>query len=148
LKDLNEITVENLISSPRSRELEFLEDDPAKNTKSLALKSSQKSSKALKAKVMESEEEVIKGELDQDSEDEFMALLTRRFQQWAGKSKRFSSKKGSLKSSSSKEKMDGKKGCFNSAKSLVILLLIVQCFNPSKKERRAAPKKKVSRTSS
>jgi hypothetical protein len=47
----------------------------------LALKNTLKSSRALKAQVVESEEEgIVEEEVVEDSEDEFIALLTRRFQ--------------------------------------------------------------------
>jgi hypothetical protein len=94
-KNLNDLSLENLISSLKSHELELLTDEPVKKSKPLALKSSQKSSKALKAKVIEYEEEEASEEVpEEESEDEEMILLTKRFQQWARKNKKFSSRSG------------------------------------------------------
>ncbi|MCI79585.1 hypothetical protein A2U01_0100856, partial [Trifolium medium] len=65
-------------------------DEPTKKGKPLALKSTRSSSKALKAKIVESEEEEATEEAPEEgSEDEEMALLTIRFQQWARKNKKF-----------------------------------------------------------
>ena len=46
-KDLNKVTLEELISSLRSHEIELNEDEPQKKNKSVALKSRRKESKAL-----------------------------------------------------------------------------------------------------
>jgi hypothetical protein len=61
--------------------MELQADELVKKTKFLALKNTHKSSRALKAQVVESEEEgIVEEEVVEDSEDEFIALLTRRFQ--------------------------------------------------------------------
>jgi hypothetical protein len=61
--------------------MELQADELVKKTKFLALKNTQKSSRALKAQVVESEEEgIVEEEVVEDSEDEFIALLTIRFQ--------------------------------------------------------------------
>ena len=48
-KDLNKISLEELINSLRSHELELQEDEPLRRIKSVALKSSSKKGKALQA---------------------------------------------------------------------------------------------------
>ena len=52
-KDLDEVTLEDLISSLKSHEMELMMDESTKKMKGIAL-SSKSSSKALKAKVIES----------------------------------------------------------------------------------------------
>ena len=54
-KDLNTLSVEDIISSLKCHEIGLTEHEPNKKPKSIALKSRGKSSKALKA--LESEEE-------------------------------------------------------------------------------------------
>src|ERR1044072_1025175 len=49
-KDLNSISLEELISSLRSHEIELQEDEPRRKVKSVALKSSTRKAKALQAK--------------------------------------------------------------------------------------------------
>jgi hypothetical protein len=56
-KNLDDVTLEDLISSLRSHELELMADEPVRKSKVLALNSVQNNSKALKAKATESEEE-------------------------------------------------------------------------------------------
>jgi hypothetical protein len=55
-KNLDEVTLESLISSLRSREMELMADEPVKKPWSLAL-NSKRSSKALKAKIADCGEE-------------------------------------------------------------------------------------------
>jgi hypothetical protein len=45
-KDLNKLSLENLMSSLKSHEIELIGDEPAKKSKSIALTSKKKSAKA------------------------------------------------------------------------------------------------------
>jgi hypothetical protein len=97
-RDLDEVTLENLISSLRSHELELMADESTKKLKGIAL-SSKSSSKALKAKAIEDDEEMV--------------LMARRVSQWAKRSKKFSSKFGGpSKSSGFKDKKEDQNKCF------------------------------------
>ena len=69
-KDLKKISLEELISSLRSHEIEHQEDEPRRTVKSVALKSSSRKAKALQA---EEESEDSEG----SSEDE-LSLISRR----------------------------------------------------------------------
>jgi hypothetical protein len=69
--------LENLISSLKSHEIELVEDEPSKESKSIDQTSKGKSAKALQA--TESEEETHNGGYDNDSYVEEMAYLTKRF---------------------------------------------------------------------
>src|ERR1044072_8840468 len=69
-KDLNSISLEELISSLRSPEIELQEDEPRRKVKSVALKSSSRKAKALQAEE-ESEDS------EESSEDE-LSLISRR----------------------------------------------------------------------
>src|ERR1044072_1436147 len=69
-KDLNSISLEELISSLRSHEIELQEDEPRRKVKSVALKSSSRKVKALQAEE-ESEDS------EESSEDE-LSLISRR----------------------------------------------------------------------
>lgn len=73
-KDLNKVTLEELISSLRSHEIELNEDEPQKKNKSVALKSRIKSeSKAL---------QVLEESSAESSEDEDeMSLLSKKLNQ-------------------------------------------------------------------
>jgi len=110
-KDLNTLSVEDLISSLKCHEIGLNEHEPIKKPKSIALKSRGKSSKALKA--LESEEESTSEDIDEDPEIvQKMAMLSNRLQYLAKKNKRFLSKGISHKSSRKEEK-----GCFNCKKT-------------------------------
>ena len=65
-KDLNTLSVEDLISSLKCHEISLNEQEPIKKHKFIALKSRGKSSKALKA--LESEEESTSEDSDEDPE--------------------------------------------------------------------------------
>jgi hypothetical protein len=54
-----------------------------------------------------------------------MTLLTKRFQQWARKNKKFSSKGSGSRGSGSKNKKEEQNRCFNITRKLVTSLLIV-----------------------
>src|ERR1044072_3598810 len=70
-KDLNKISLEELISSLRSHEIELQEDDPRRKVKSVALKSSSRKAKALQA---EEESEDSEG----SSKEDELLLISRR----------------------------------------------------------------------
>jgi len=76
-KDLNTLIVEDLVSSLKDHEISLYEHEPAKKSKSISLPSKGKSSKALK--VVESEEESLDGDFDEDPA-EMMAMLSNRLQ--------------------------------------------------------------------
>ena len=85
-KDLNTLSVEDLVSSLKVYELSLNEHESTKKSKSIALPSKGKSSKALR--VIESEEEESP---DGDSEEEAaeMAMLSNRLQYLAKKNRSF-----------------------------------------------------------
>src|ERR1044072_852448 len=70
-KDLNQISLEELISSLRSHEIELLEDEPQRRNKSVALASKSRKTKALLA---EEESEAS----DESSEEDELSLISRR----------------------------------------------------------------------
>jgi len=74
-KDLNTLSVEDLVSSLKVHEISFNEHESAKKSKSIALPSKGKSSKALK--VVESEEESPDGDSHEDPA-EMMTMLSNR----------------------------------------------------------------------
>ncbi|KAK2373437.1 gag-protease polyprotein [Trifolium repens] len=115
-KDLDNVTLEDLISSLRSHELELMSDEPVRKSKSLALSSTKSSSKALKAKVIESNAEASEEMLEEDSEEDEMALMTRRFQQLNMKFKKFSNRSSGSRSSGFKDKKEDLNKCFNCKK--------------------------------
>jgi len=75
-KDLDKLRFESLIRSLKSREIEFVGDEPVKKSMSIALISKGKSAKALQA--IESEEETLDGDSEIDSNVQEMAYLTKR----------------------------------------------------------------------
>src|ERR1044072_8715215 len=99
-KDLNSISLEELISSLRSHEIELQEDEPRRKVKSVALKSSSRKAKASQAKE-ESEDS------DGSSEEDELSLISRRINRmWKHRqSRRFSNgprnAKGRFESTSS-----------------------------------------------
>jgi len=110
-KDLNTLSVEDLISSLKCHEIGLNEQEPIKKHKSIALKSRGKSSKALNA--LESEEESTSEDSEEDPEIvQKMAMLSNKLQYLAKKNKRFLSRSSNHKSSRKEEK-----GCFNCKKT-------------------------------
>ncbi|KAK2351839.1 gag-protease polyprotein [Trifolium repens] len=113
-RDLDEVTLENLISSLKSHEMELITDESTKKLKGIAL-SSKGSSKALKAKVIESEDEASKEghEVGSDDEEE-MVLMAAKVSQWAKRSKKYAGKfEGSSKRlSAAKDKKEDQSKCF------------------------------------
>ena len=106
-KDLNTLSVEDLVSSLKVHELSLNEHESAKKRKSIALPSKGKSSKALK--VIESEEEESPyGDFDEDPV-EVMAMLSNILQYLAKKNKKFLSRRNNYKGS----RIEDQKGWFN-----------------------------------
>ncbi|KAK2434968.1 gag-protease polyprotein [Trifolium repens] len=114
-KDLDTLGLEELISSLMSHEIELSSDEPQKKLKFVALPSISVSSKALKAKVAESEvEESFIDDQEDGSDDDVFALLSKKFQKWSvRKGKNFPSRGFGSRSNISKEKKDDTKNCFN-----------------------------------
>jgi len=111
-KNLNTLSLEDLVSSLKVHEIGLNEHEPAKKVKSIALPSKGKSSKALK--VSEFEEESPDVDSDGDPADvEEMAMLSNKLEYQAKKNMKFLSKRGGYKSS----KKEDQKGCFNCKKS-------------------------------
>ncbi|KAK2352348.1 gag-protease polyprotein [Trifolium repens] len=112
-KDLDEVTLENLISSLKSHEMELITDESTKKLKGIAL-SSKGSSKALKTKVIESEDEASEegNEVGSDDEEE-MVLMATRVSQWAKQSKKYAGKFGgsSKRLSTVKDKKEDQSKC-------------------------------------
>src|SRR4030042_1868694 len=108
-RDLNNLSLVNLISSLKCHELGFPEAGSSNTSKTLALRSKDKEAKAFK--VAESEEESVEENFG-DSEAEELALLTKRFQRWSGKNKKLSRSSSSKGSNLKKED----KNCFNCKK--------------------------------
>jgi hypothetical protein len=130
-KDLDKVNLEDLISSLRSHELELMSDEPVKKPKPLALSSTRSSSKALKAKVVEFDEEASEEMMEGDSEDE-MTLMTEKLQQLNRKFKKFSNRSSGSRSSGFKDKKENLNKCFNCKKSGH---LIADCPEKSSKDR-------------
>jgi len=123
-KDLNTLSVEDLVSSLKVHEISLNEHEPAKKSKSIALPSRGKSSKALK--VLESEEESPDGDSDEDPTQK-MAMLSNKLKYLAKKNKKFLSKRGGYKSL----KKEDQKGCFNCKKPGNFF---VDCFDHHKEK--------------
>lgn len=103
-KDLNKVSLEELISSLRSHEIELNEDEPQKKNKSVALKSNRISeSKALQVL----EESSAKSFGDEDE----MSLLSKRLNQiWKHKQRKFrNSRKPEHRGESSGHRRSSKK---------------------------------------
>ncbi|KAK2435811.1 putative mitochondrial protein [Trifolium repens] len=113
-KDLDTVSLESLVSSLKSHEMELMTDESTKKLKGIAL-STKSSSKALKAKVIVSDEEASEEghEMDSDEEEE-MVLMAARVSQWAKRSKKYAGKFGgsSKKAGTSKDKKEEQNKCF------------------------------------
>ncbi|KAK2452140.1 putative mitochondrial protein [Trifolium repens] len=113
-KDLDTVSLESLVSSLKSHEMELMIDESTKKLKGIAL-STKSSSKALKAKVIVSDEEASEEghEMDSDEEEE-MVLMAARVSQWAKRSKKYAGKFGgsSKKVGTSKDKKEEQNKCF------------------------------------
>jgi len=134
-KDLNTLSVEDLISSLKCHEIGLNEHEPIKKPKSIALKSRGKPTKALKA--LESEEESTSEDSDEDPAIvKEMAMLSNRLQYLAKKNKKFMSRGSSHKSSRREEQ----KGCYNCKKTGHF---IVDCPELQKEQSKEKSKKPV-----
>jgi len=91
-KDLNTLSVEDLVSSLKVHEISLNEHEPAKKRKSITLPSKGKSSKALK--VIESEEESPDGDSDENPTEKIV-MLSNRLQYLAKKNKKFLGRRSS-----------------------------------------------------
>ncbi|RHN74566.1 putative transcription factor interactor and regulator CCHC(Zn) family [Medicago truncatula] len=109
VKDLNTLSVEDLVNSLKVHEISLNEHEPSKKSKFIALPSKGKSSKALKA--VKYEEELSDGDSDEDPTEK-MSMLSNKLEYLAKKNKKFMSKKGGYKNS----KKEDQKGCFNCKK--------------------------------
>ncbi|KAK2436942.1 gag-protease polyprotein [Trifolium repens] len=113
-KDLDEVTLEDLISSLKSHEMELMTDESTKKLKGTAL-SSKSSSKALKARVIESEDEASEEGTEDGSEDEEeMVLMAAKVTQWAKRSKKYAGNFGgsSKRLGATKDKKEDQSKCF------------------------------------
>jgi hypothetical protein len=95
-KDLNTLSVEDLVSSLKIHEISLNEHEPSNKSKSIALPSKGKSSKALK--VVESEEESSDGDSSEDPSEK-MAMLSNKLEYLARKNRKILSKRSGSKSS-------------------------------------------------
>ncbi|WJX83571.1 hypothetical protein P8452_66227 [Trifolium repens] len=113
-KDLDAVSLESLISSLKSHEMELMTDESTKKMKGIAL-SSKSSSKALKAKIIESEDEASEeGQEDGSDDEEEMVLMAAKVSQWAKRSKKYAGKFGgsSKRLSTAKDKKEDQNKCF------------------------------------
>jgi len=90
-KYLNTLGVEDPISSLKFHEMSLNEHEPSKKSKSIALPSKGKSSKALK--IIESEEESLDEDSDEDPAEK-MAMLSNKIEYLAKKKRKFLSRRG------------------------------------------------------
>jgi len=93
-KDLNTLSVEDLVSSLKVHEIGLNEHELANKVKSIALPSKGKSSKAFK--VIESEDESPNGDSDEDPTEK-MAMLSNKLEYLPKKNMKFLSKRGGYK---------------------------------------------------
>jgi len=137
-KDLNTLSVEDLVSSLKVHEISLNEHEPTKKSKSIALPSKGKSSQALK--VVDSEEESPDGDSDEDPTEK-MAMLSNRLQYLAKKNKKFLSRRSSYKGS----RKEDQKGCFNCKKPGYF---IADCPDIQKEKSKEKSKKPLSNQTS
>jgi len=109
VKDLNTLSVEDLVSSLKVHEIGLNEHEPTKKVKSIALPFKGESSKAFK--VIESEDESPDGDSNEDLTEK-MAMLSNKLEYLTKKNIKFLSKRGGYKSF----KKEDQKGCFNCKK--------------------------------
>jgi len=133
-KDLNTLSVEDLIRSLKCHEIGLNEHESIKKHKSIALKSRGKSPKALKA--LESKEESTLEDSEEDPEIvQKMVMLSNKLQYLAKKNKKFLSRSSSHRSSQREEK-----GCFNCKKTRHF---IAECPDLQKDETKDKSKKPI-----
>ncbi|KAK2456470.1 gag-protease polyprotein [Trifolium repens] len=113
-KDLDIVSLESLISSLKSHEMELVSDESTKKLKGIAL-CSKSPPKALKAKVTEPDEDEPEAchEMGSDEEEE-MVMMAARVSQWAKRSKKYAGRFGgsSKKVGVSKDKEEDQSKCF------------------------------------
>ena len=138
-KDLNTLSVGDLVSSLKVHEMSLNEHEPAKKNKSIALPSKGKSSKALK--VIESEEESLDGDSDEDpTVVEKMAMLSNKLQYLVRKNRKFLSK---MVTKAPRKKIIR---VASTVRSLDTLLLTALIFR--KRNRRRSPRSQTSNQAS
>jgi len=130
-KDLNTLSVEDLVSSLKVHEISVNEHEPAKKVKSIALPSKGKSSKTFK--VIESEDESPDGDSD-EYPTEKMAMFSNKLEYLAKKNRKFLSKRGAYKSF----KKEDQKGCLNCKK---LGHFIADCLDLQKEKSKDKTKK-------
>ena len=139
-KDLNTLSIEDLISSLKVHEIGLNEHESARKPKTIALTSKGKSTKALKAN--ESEEESPSGEFDEDpGVFEKMDMLSDKLQYMARKNKKFLSRNSGYKGS----RKENQKGCFNCKK---LVHFIADCLNLQKEKSKENPRNQPSNPTS
>jgi len=126
-KDLHTLSVEDLVSSLKVHEMSLNEHEPSKKSKSIALSSKGKSSKALK--VIESKEESADEDSDEDPTEK-MTMLSNKLEYLAKKNRKFLSRRSGYKSS----KKEDQKGCFNRKK---FGHFIVDCLDLQKEKSKS-----------
>jgi len=133
-KDLNTLSVEDLISSLKCHEICLNEQEPVRKPKTIALKSKGKSSKALKPNESEDESHVGDSNEDPVVVVEEMAMLSNRLQYLARKKNKLLSRGSGYKGS----RKEDQKGCFNNKKPRHF---IVDCPDLQKEKSKEKPKK-------
>ena len=90
-KDLNNISLEEHVSSLRSHEIELEEDEPQKKNKFVALKSRSERHKSDRTKAFQAEpEDADDSEQEYSDDEEELSLLTRRVKQlWRKRNNNF-----------------------------------------------------------
>jgi len=134
VKDLNTLSVEDLVSSLKVHEIGLNEHEPTKKVKSIALPFKGESSKAFK--VIESEDESPDGDSNEDLTEK-MAMLSNKLEYLTKKNIKFLSKRGGYKSF----KKEDQKGCFNCKKPEHF---IADCPDLWRKSQRTSQRNQVS----
>ncbi|XP_050915307.1 uncharacterized protein LOC127130322 [Lathyrus oleraceus] len=114
-KDLNKLSLESLISNLQSHEMKLNEDEPLKKSKYLTLKSSGKSVKA--PKIWKSEEVSQSEAFEEDSDNDDITFIIKRFQYLVKKNNILCGISNVLRGPSSRDNKDDQKGFFNYKKS-------------------------------
>lgn len=118
-KYLNTLSLEIMIRNLHRHEMKMNGDEPMIKSKSMALKSVAEKSggKAVRSlKVWKSEEAYDDEAFEGDYDDKEMYFIFRGFQQLTKRNKIFSSRCSGFRGSSSKDKTDNQKNCFNCKK--------------------------------
>jgi len=126
IKEANKLSLENLISSLKSHEIELEGDEPIGHSKCVALTYKEKIAKSFQTTKLE--EKDPDDESVDDANFKEIAYLTKRFK-YLTKKKRFPNRSSDSKTSSFKDRKDNQKGCFNCGKTG---RFIVDCFEAHK----------------